>query len=51
MSVTEHVSKQFEADLDATRTRVLQMGGLVEAQILAAIEALRQRTTTGLMTQ
>jgi phosphate transport system protein len=39
MGVTEHISKQFEADLDATRTRVLQMGGLVEAQILAAIEA------------
>ena len=33
------ISKQFEADLDTTRTRVLQMGGLVEAQILAAIQA------------
>jgi phosphate transport system protein len=39
MGITEHLSKQFEADLDTTRTRVLQMGGLVEAQILAAIEA------------
>jgi phosphate transport system protein len=39
MGVTEHISKQFEADLDTTRTRVLQMGGLVEAQILAAIQA------------
>ena len=39
MGVTEHISKQFEADLDTTRTRVLQMGGLVEAQILAAIDA------------
>ena len=40
MGVTsEHISKQFEADLGTTRTRVLQMGGLVEAQILAAIEA------------
>ena len=39
MGVTEHISKQFETDLDATRTRVLQMGGLVEAQILAAISA------------
>jgi phosphate transport system protein len=43
MGVTEHISKQFEADLDTTRTRVLQMGGLVEAQILAAIQAF----TTG----
>ena len=39
MGNTEHISKQFEADLDTTRTRVLQMGGLVEAQILAAIQA------------
>jgi phosphate transport system protein len=39
MGVTEHISKQFEADLDTIRTRVLQMGGLVEAQILAAIES------------
>ena len=39
MGVTEHISKQFEADLDTTRTRVLQMGGLVEAQILAAMQA------------
>ena len=39
MGTAEHISKQFEADLDTTRTRVLQMGGLVEAQILAAIQA------------
>ncbi|OGA19030.1 MAG: phosphate transport system regulatory protein PhoU [Betaproteobacteria bacterium RIFCSPLOWO2_02_FULL_66_14] len=39
MGTTEHISKQFEADLDTTRTRVLQMGGLVEAQILGAIDA------------
>ena len=39
MGSTEHISTAFEADLDTTRTRVLQMGGLVEAQILAAIGA------------
>jgi len=39
MGVTEHISKAFETDLDTTRTRVLQMGGLVEAQILAALKA------------
>jgi phosphate transport system protein len=38
-ATSEHISRQFEADLDTTRTRVLQMGGLVEAQILAAIDA------------
>jgi phosphate transport system protein len=39
MASSEHTSKQFETDLDTTRTRVLQMGGLIEAQIQAAIEA------------
>jgi len=38
MAIGEHTSKQFEADLDATCTRVLQMGGLVEAQIRGAID-------------
>ncbi len=44
MGNAEHISKQFETDLDTTRTRVLQMGGLVEAQILAAIEAFASGT-------
>ena len=35
----EHLSRQYDADLEAIRSRVMQMGGLVEAQILAAIEA------------
>lgn len=39
----EHTSKQFDAELEAVRSRVLQMGGLVEEQIVNAIEAL----TTG----
>ena len=39
MGTAEHISKQFEADLDTTRTRVLQMGGLVESQILSAIQS------------
>ncbi|MBM3368027.1 MAG: phosphate transport system regulator PhoU, partial [Betaproteobacteria bacterium] len=30
MGLTEHISTAFEADLDTTRTRVLQMGGLVK---------------------
>lgn len=36
----EHTLKQFDADLEAVRSRVLQMGGLVEEQITNAIEAL-----------
>ena len=38
MSNSEHTSKQFDADLEDIRSRVLQMGGLVEAQLMAAIE-------------
>ncbi|BBJ23724.1 phosphate signaling complex protein PhoU [Candidatus Nitrotoga sp. AM1P] len=40
MVSTEHTSKQFDAELEAVRARVLQMGGLVESQIRFAIEAL-----------
>lgn len=40
MITTEHTSKQFDAELEAVRARVLQMGGLVENQIRLAIEAL-----------
>ena len=38
MSLSEHISKQFDADLEEIRSRVLQMGGVVETQILAAID-------------
>ena len=40
MGTSEHASKQYDLDLDSIRTRVLQMGGLVEAQIRRALEAL-----------
>jgi phosphate transport system protein len=36
----EHASKQYDLDLDSIRSRVLQMGGLVESQIKRALEAL-----------
>ncbi|MDR2195888.1 MAG: phosphate signaling complex protein PhoU [Gallionellaceae bacterium] len=40
MTSSEHISRQFDAELEAVRARVLQMGGLVESQIRFAIEAL-----------
>jgi len=36
---SEHLSKQFDADLETLRSGVLQMGGLVESQIRGAIDA------------
>jgi phosphate transport system protein len=38
MSYSEHFSKCYDQELENLRSRVLQMGGLVESQILAAIE-------------
>ena len=40
MSSSEHISRQFDADLEAIRAHVLQMGGLVESQIKSAVESL-----------
>jgi len=38
--MNEHIAKQFDADLENIRSRVLQMGGLVEQQIVRAFDAL-----------
>jgi len=40
MGISEHASKQYDLDLDSIRSRVLQMGGLVESQIHRALDAL-----------
>lgn len=38
----KHLSTQFDAELSSISTRVLEMGGLVEQQVAAAVEALAQ---------
>jgi phosphate transport system protein len=35
-----HISKQYDAELEGLRSRVLQMGGMVEQQIMRSIDAL-----------
>jgi len=39
MNESQHLSSQFDEDLSRLRTHVLQMGGLVETQVSAAIDA------------
>jgi phosphate transport system protein len=36
----DHISKQFDTELESIRASVLQMGGLVESQIKSAVESL-----------
>lgn len=46
MTGGEHVSKQYDQELEAMRSRVLQMGGLVESQIKSALDAFEGADTT-----
>ncbi len=38
--MSDHIFKQFDTDIESIRSRVLQMGGMVEQQIIRALEAL-----------
>ncbi|PWW49028.1 phosphate signaling complex protein PhoU [Melaminivora alkalimesophila] len=42
MSEAKHLSSQFDSELNGISARVMELGGLVEAQIRHAIEALAQ---------
>src|SRR5919201_3207675 len=46
MAVSEHLSKKFDAELESIRSRVLEMGGLVESQIRRALEGLQSGNRT-----
>ena len=41
----KHLSSQFDAELSAVSTRVLEMGGMVEAQVAQAVHALANFST------
>ena len=42
VTMTEHVSKRFDSELESLRSRVMQMGGMVETQLTQAIDAFVQ---------
>lgn len=43
MAINQHTVRAFDDDLDGVRNKVVEMGGMVEAQITDAIEALVKR--------
>lgn len=45
VEIGQHISQQFNAELEEVRNRVLGMGGLVENQIANAVTALVERNT------
>jgi len=44
---SQHISHQFDEDMVGLRHQVLKMGGLVEQQVSAAVEALQDSNATG----
>ena len=40
--MTEHTYKEYDAELEAVRAKVLKMGGLVEENIISAVESLKK---------
>jgi len=46
--MSDHTSKQFDAEMEAVRSGVLSMGGLVERQLSRAIAALQDEEVPGL---
>lgn len=42
MTSGEHLSKRYDEELESMRSRILQMGGLVEAQLKTALEAFER---------
>jgi phosphate transport system protein len=49
--MTEHTHKQFDAEMEAIRTGVLAMGGLVETQLSRAIMVLEEHEESAVLDQ
>ena len=48
MPANDHSFKRYDQELEELRSRVLQMGGLVEKQIVDAIDALGEGDVAGM---
>ncbi|MBT8119616.1 MAG: phosphate signaling complex protein PhoU [Gammaproteobacteria bacterium] len=46
-STSQHISQQFDEEMESLRNKVLKMGGLVEQQINGAIKALHNTNAPG----
>jgi phosphate transport system protein len=46
-NTSQHISQQFDEEMEDLRNQVLKMGGLVEQQISGAIEALQDTNAAG----
>jgi len=42
LKLNQHISREYNAELEHIRSQVLRMGGLVEAQLMQALQALRE---------
>jgi len=47
LQLDQHISKQFNSDLEDLKTQLLEMGGLVEQQVIDAVKAI-ERGDSGL---
>ncbi|MBT8114050.1 MAG: phosphate signaling complex protein PhoU [Arenicella sp.] len=48
LNIGPHISRQFDAELDEIRSRVLKMGSLVETQLIKTLDALREDDGSGI---
>ena len=47
LHLSQHISRQFNSDIEDVRRQVLAMGGLVEEQIAASLHVLTERDAAG----
>lgn len=46
-TTSQHISHKFDEEMESLRNQVLKMGGLVEEQIVGAVDALQSTNAAG----